>query len=97
MMFFKQLKQTLNLGDLISYSANGIRWQIWMARLVHMLIGCMAWLSQWKHSDVRLFAMVRGILWRRIDLLKLLERNGTGGGNQRNQATPAQVYLPGFA
>ena len=44
-VFFKQLKQTLKLSDLISYSANGIRWQIWMALLVHMLMRYVAWLS----------------------------------------------------
>ena len=96
-MFFKQLKQTLKLSDLIRYSANGIRWQIWMALLVHMLMRYLAWLSRWTHSHVRLFATVRGVLWRRVDLLKLLERYGTGQGSYRSLATPAQAYLPGVA
>ena len=95
-VFFKQLKQTLKLSDLISYSANGIRWQIWMALLLHLLMRYVAWVSQWAHSYVRLFAMVRGVLWQRIDLLKLLERYGTGKGSYKNLATPAQAYLPGM-
>ncbi len=32
-VFFKQIKQTLKLGDFLGHSANAVRWQIWTALL----------------------------------------------------------------
>jgi hypothetical protein len=34
-VFFKQIKQTLKLGDFLGHSANAMRWQIWTALLRH--------------------------------------------------------------
>lgn len=96
-VFFKQLKQTLKLCDFVGYSANAIRWQLWMALLAHLLLRYLAWTSGWTHSFVRLFALVRGVIWQKRDLLGLLARYGTAGGNYRNLAQPAQAYFPGFA
>ncbi len=96
-VFFKQLKQTLKLCDFVGYSANAIRWQLWMALLAHLLLRYIAWTSQWSHSFVRLFALVRGVIWQKLDIPKLLERYGTAGGSYRNMAQPAQAYFPGFS
>lgn len=96
-LFFKQHKQTLKLCDFVSYSANGIRWQLWMALLVHLIMRYLAWVSQWGHSFVRLFALLRGVIWRNIDIMALLDRYGTGKGSYRNLASPAEAYFPGFA
>ncbi len=95
-LFFKQMKQTLKLCDFVGYSANGIRWQIWMALLAHMLLRYLAWANHWSHSFVRLFALVRGVIWDRMDLPTLLARYGTAKGSFRNLALPAQAYFPGF-
>ncbi len=95
-VFFKQLKQTLKLCDFVGYSANAIRWQLWMALLAHMLLRYAAWASQWGHSFVRLFALVRGVIWQKLDLRALLDRYGTAQGSYRNLAQPAEAYLPGF-
>ncbi len=37
-VFFKQIKQTLQLGDFLGYNANAVRWQVWMALLVYVLL-----------------------------------------------------------
>lgn len=95
-VFFKQLKQTLKLCDLIGYSANAIRWQVWIALLVHLLMRYLAWVNQWSHSFVRLFALVRSQLWQTLDLMETLKRYGTAGGSYRNLARPEQGYFPGF-
>lgn len=95
-LFFKQLKQTLKLCDFIGYSANAIRWQVWMALLAHMLLRYLAWASKWSGSFVRLFALVRGVIWEKRDIWALLERYGTAKGSFRYLATPAQAYLPGL-
>ena len=68
-VFFKQVKQTLRLSGFLGYSANAIRWQVWTALLVYVLLRFAAHLSQWAHSFTRLFAVVRAALWERLDAL----------------------------
>lgn len=96
-LFFKQMKQTLKLCDLMSYSANGIRWQVWTALLVQLLMRYLAWASSWGHSFVRFYALVRSLVWEKRDILAVLRRYGTASGSYRNLACPHQAYLPGFA
>lgn len=95
-VFFKQIKQTLQLADFLGTSANAVRWQIWAALLVYLLLRYLAFLSNWAHSFSRLFALVRTALWRKWDLLSLLQSYGTAGGSFRYLARPEQAYFPGF-
>jgi len=95
-VFFKQIKQTLQLSDFLGHSANAVRWQVWMALLVYVLLRYQAFLSQWEHSFTRLFTLLRSVLWRRYDLRTLLESYGTAGGSFRVLATPQQAYFVGI-
>jgi len=95
-VFFKQIKQTLQLADFLGTSANAVRWQIWTALLVYLLLRYLAFLSDWAHSFSRLFAIVRTCLWRKWDLLKLLACYGTAGGSFRYLGRPEQAFFPGF-
>ena len=95
-VFFKQIKQTLQLADFLGTSANAVRWQIWTALLVYLLLRYLAFLSNWSHSFSRLFVLVRTGLWRKWDLLKLLARYGTAGGSFRYLGRPEQAFFPGF-
>ena len=96
-VFFKQIKQTLQLADFLGTSANAVRWQVWTALLVYLLLRYLAFLSEWSHSFSRLFAVVRTSLWRKWHLLSLLARYGTAGGHFRYLSHPEQAYFPGFA
>jgi hypothetical protein len=96
-VFFKQIKQTLKLADFLGNSANAVRWQIWTALLVYLLLRYLVFLSSWGHSFTRLFGIVRAALWRKFDLLALLRGYGTAGGHFRFLGQPEQAYLPGFA
>ena len=69
-VFFKQLKQTLQLGDFPGQSANAVRWQVWMALLAHVLLRFVACASQWGQSYSRLWTLIRAALWKRLDLIK---------------------------
>jgi len=93
-VFFKQIKQTLQLSDFLGQSANAVRWQLWMALLVYVLLRFVGWLQGWAHSFTRLFAVVRCVLWERRDLTKLLRRYGTAEGSFRCLGQPQQAYLP---
>jgi len=94
--FFKQIKQTLQLADFLGHSANAVRWQVWTALLVYVLLRFLAFLHDWHHSFVRLFTVLRSALWRRWDLSSLLRSYGTATGSFRFIATPQQPCFEGF-
>jgi hypothetical protein len=95
-VFFKQIKHTLQLADFLGHNANAVRWQVWMALLVYVLLRYLSYLSKWAHSFTRLFTILRAVLWAKLDLLRLLGGYGTAGGSFRNLARPEQAYFPGF-
>jgi len=95
-VFFKELKQTLQLADFLGHNANAVRWQVWTALLTYVLLRYLSYLSKWAHSFTRLFTVLRAALWEKYDLLKLLACYGTAGGSFRNLARPEQAYFPGY-
>lgn len=95
-VFFKEIKQTLQLADFLGHNANAVRWQVWMGLVVHLLLRYLAYLSEWRHGFTRLFTVIRAVLWRRWALTPLLESYGTAGGRRRICGSPEQAYLPGF-
>lgn len=94
--FFKQIKQTLQLADFLGHSANAVRWQIWTALLVYVLLRFLAFAHGWQHSFTRIFTLLRSALWRRWDLPDLLRCYGTASGAFRFIATPQQPCFAGF-
>ena len=95
-VFFKQIKQSLQLCDFLGNSANAVRWQVWTALLLYVLMRFLCVMSNWGHSFTRLFTLLRAALWRKIDLWALLRFCGTAGGHFRYLATPQNAYFPGF-
>jgi hypothetical protein len=95
-VFFKEIKQTLQIADFIGYNENAVRWQIWTALLVYILLRFVAWQGRWKHSFTRLFTVLRGVLWSCLDMFSVLSCCGTAHGTLRIRAAPEQCYLPGF-
>jgi hypothetical protein len=97
-VFFKQIKQTLQLADFLGHNANAVKWQVWAALLVYVLLRYMAFVSRWSQSFVRVWALVRAGLWKKLWLVDLLrDWCGTAGKPPRLRAAPEQAYLPGFA
>jgi len=95
-VFFKQIKQTLQLADFLGHNANAVRWQVWMALLVYLLLRYLSYVANWAHSFTRLFTILRAVLWDKLDLRGLLDCYGTANGKFRNLAQPDQAYFPGF-
>lgn len=95
-VFFKEIKQTLQLADFMGYSENAVRWQVWTALLVYLLLRFIAWQSKWSQSFNRLFTVLRGVLWNFFDMFSVLECCGTAGGKPRMYITYEQCVLPGF-
>lgn len=95
-LFFKQIKQTLNLGAFLGHSRNAIEWQVWMALLAYILLRFLHAGSNWAHSFIRLLTCLRAVLWQRRNLSDYLQLYGTAGGSFRILWAPHQAYLPGF-
>jgi hypothetical protein len=95
-VFFKQVKQSLKLGSFLGHSANAVKWQVYTALLVYVLLRYMAHQSEWGHSFTRLFAVTRSALWERIDLLALLKSYGTASGRFKVIGALNTAWLPGF-
>lgn len=96
-VFFKEIKQTLQIADFMGYNENAVRWQIWIALLVYVLLRFLAWRSKWRSSFTRLFTLVRGVLWSYLNVYSVLDCCGTARGPTRMRAAPEQCYLPGLA
>ena len=95
-VFFKQIKQTLQLADFLGQSANAVKWQVWMALLTYVLLRFLACVHEWEHSFTRLWTLVRAALWRKLDVQSLLEFCGTAKGSFRYLARPEQAYFANF-
>ena len=96
-VFFKEIKQTLQMADFMGYNENAVRWQVWTALLVYILLRFIAWQGRWKGSFTRLFTVLRGVLWSCLDMFSVLKCCGTARGTVRMRAAPEQCYLPGFS
>src|SRR5690606_12837169 len=95
--FFRQLKQTFKLCDFLGHSKHAIRWQLWSALLLYVLLRYMAFNSQWPHSFTRMFTIIRGVLWDRYDLFELTCFYGTARVRYRMCSQPQQAYFAGFS
>jgi hypothetical protein len=95
-VFFKEIKQTIQLADFLGHNANAVEWQIWTGLLTHLLVRYLAFIHSWQHSFTRLFTVVRAVLWRRWHLGELLDCYGTAKPPGRLCAAPQQAYLWGF-
>lgn len=96
-VFFKQLKQNLQLADFLGHNENAVRWQIWTALLAYVILRFISYLGKWKGSFSRLFTIIRGVLWNRLELFSVLDScSGTACAPPRMRAEPYQLYIPGF-
>jgi hypothetical protein len=95
-VFFKTLKQTFQVADFLGYSANAVRWQVWISLLSFVLLRFIAWKSRWSAAFVRLFTIIRAALWKRWDLFDLLSFYGTAREPFRMRGQPEQAYFAGF-
>jgi len=95
-VFFKQIQQTLQLADFLGHSENAMRWQVWMALLTYVLLRYIGHLGQWGGSFRRLFTLLRGVLFSRLEIFSVLLSCGTARGSPRMRTAPEHPYLPGF-
>ena len=91
-VFFKQMKQTLQLKDFLGNTENAVRWQIWTAMLAYIILRFIKGGAKWTGTFARLATCVRAALWCREDLYTLLK----ACLKPRTKPKPQEVFLPGF-
>lgn len=95
-VFFKEIKQTLQLRDFVGTNEKAVKWQVWTGLLMHLLLRFLRHVSRWSHSFSRCVGVVRAALWVKADLLDLLRCYGTAGGPHRPLRCDKEPFLPGF-
>jgi len=95
-IFFKELKQTLQLRDFVGTNEKAVKWQVWTGLLMHLLLRFLRHVSRWGHSFSRCVGIVRTALWVKTDLGELLRCYGTAGGPHRPVLSDKEPFLPGF-
>ena len=95
-LFFKELKQTLQLQDFVGTNDKAVKWQVWTGLLTHLLLRFLRHISRWGRSFSRCAGIVRSALWVKTDLGELLRRYGTADGPHRPVLSAKEPFLPGF-
>jgi hypothetical protein len=95
-VFFKELKQTLQLRNFLGYNKNAVLWQVWTALLLYVLLRFLAFVNSWRHGFKRFFCLMRSSVWDGVLVARLAALCGTAGGLPAIGAAPEQLYLPGF-
>lgn len=95
-VFFKEIKQTLQLCDFLGHNKNAVLWQVWTALLLYLLLRFLAFVNQWDHGFKRFFCLMRSSVWDGVLVRSLAAFCGTAGGVPEARAAPEQLYLPGF-
>ena len=95
-VFFKEIKQTLQLCDFLGHNKNAVLWQVWTALTLYVLLRFLAFANDWKHGFKRFFCLLRSNVWDDFLVASLASLCGTAGGISGARSEPQQLYLPGF-
>lgn len=89
-VFFRQIKQTLQLADFFGHNTNAVKWQLWMALLVYVLLRFHAWRTNWAHSFSRLLTLLRAALRRCAPRPSCSNATGQSGETSTTCTRPAR-------
>lgn len=95
-VFFKQIKQTLQLYDFLGHNKNAVLWQVWTALILYVLLRFLAFANRWPHGFKRFFCLLRSSVWDGLSVASLASLCGTAGGTPAMRAAPEQLYFPHF-
>lgn len=95
-VFFKEIKQTLQLCGFLGHNKNAVVWQVWTALILYILLRFLAFLHGWRHGFKRFFCLLRSSVWDGVSTADLAAFCGTARGSPSACASHAQPTLPGF-
>lgn len=95
-VFFKEIKQTLQLCNFLGHNKNAVVWQVWTALILYLLLRFVAFCNSWQHGFKRFFCLLRSCVWDSVLVTSIVSLCGTAGASPPMHAAPQQLYLPGF-
>ncbi len=96
-VFFKEIKQTLQLCNFLGHNKNAVLWQVWTALILYVLLRFLVYTNKWQHGFKRFFCLLRSSVWDGFSISSLATFCGTAGGVPSMRGAPEHVYLPGFS
>jgi hypothetical protein len=95
-IFFKEIKQTLQLCDFLGHNKNAVLWQVWTALLLYLILRFLMFVNDWSHGFKRFFCFLRACIWDCVSVCSLLACCGTARGSPEIRQDPLPLYFPGF-
>ena len=95
-LFFKELKQTLQLRDFVGTNEKAVKWQVWTGLITHLLLRFLRHVSRWGRSFSRCAGLMRSALWVKTDLGELLRFYGTAHLIQPGKSGPFDNHATKF-
>ena len=71
-LFFKWIKQNLKIKTFLGTSKNAVLMQIWTAMIYYLLLAYIKYQTKYKHSLLHLTRVIKECLFRRADIIDLL-------------------------
>lgn len=94
-VFFKEIKQSLQLRTFIGYNRNAIEWQIWSGLVTYLLLRIEAWLSRWRGGFKHFCILLKNIMWQLQRIENIVKNYGTAGDRGGGGGPPETPYLCG--
>lgn len=95
-VFFKEIKQTLQLCDFLGHNKNAVMWQVWTALILYVLLRFYAFRNAWRLGFKRFFCRLRSCVWDGYTIGSLVSNCGTAGASPPLRAAVQQLYLQGL-
>jgi len=82
-LFFKWIKQNLKIKTFLGTSKNAVLTQIWTAMIYYLLLAYIKYQTKYKHSLLYLTRVIKECLFRRADIIDLLNLSLEKAGRER--------------
>ena len=82
-IFFKWIKQNLKIKTFLGTSKNAVLTQIWTAMIYYLLLAYIKYQTKYKHSLLHLTRVIKECLFKRADIIDLLNLSLKKAGRER--------------
>jgi len=93
-VFFKEIKQTLQLCDFLGQNRNAVLWQVWTALILYVLLRFLAFANSWQHGFKRFFCPLRSSVWDGVLVSSLASLRGYGTTVKHRRRIPVRDHAP---
>jgi hypothetical protein len=91
-IFFKWIKQNLKIKTFLGTSKNAVLTQIWTAMIYYLLLAYIKYQTKYKHSLLYLTRVIKECLFRRADIIDLLNLSLEKAGSTRDPCYEPSLF-----